>query len=960
MSPLPSPDEVLERLDPLPGEQAGYIQREDVRFGWIYFMSVLQKLNQLPGSQGGAPDWSLSVEYSKGDLVTYGGTVYRATKPLAALSSPPGTTTEWIPIGAEPKIHIALAVGQDPSNYAFPGLPRLGDVLFNLPDKHTWIFGPNGWQHVLIPPVDSVFGGMLVPVATTANQFEPGTLPPNDAGNPGTYYVAAENVALPANFPTMALRGITVNAGDWLVDDGNDWVWIQMSQEFNNYVTTDTAGENPTTWIFGTAPINGDIFANTADNRAWLRLPDPNAPAISIWVEITTIPNTVTTTSTPGDLPTTHTPALNPVAGDLFLNYAEVTTDVWNGTAWVSLPGISLPAFVSTDTAGVTPTTYTPALTPGIGDFFANFADDLTWLFIDDPANPGTGIWHLIQHPDQVTISTTTGETPITGGATSYPVLASWDLVTGATPTTLAVGQMSLSGGVLLVSSTDSSGTDQTGVLSALTAGRTLRLGTAADHYLIAITGVTTIASGFEIVGTVSANLASGVPPVGATSVGIQTATAVQAEVGDVFINRPDQMAWIFGTQGANTVWEPISTPGPTVTVSDVTNEDPGTFAFPTTPRVADVFHNETDEQTWVYGPDPSGTGDAWFPINSQPPESYVSDTAGEEPAAWVAANSPDLTDGDLFINRMDRRVWVYGDDPTTPGTFVWIPFSQGRVFTSDTAGQVPAALTVTPIEGDTFINTADGLTWVWGPDPINLGNDAWIPVAVPVPSTYVSDTTGEGPAAWVTANAPTLVEGDIFLNTADNRAWIWADDAANAGQFVWLDLSTLAQIIVSETVGETPAAPGTTTMPTVLNAGARFINEPDERHWVYYRNALGNLTWAELPMRERVTVFTVTGESPAAPPTPLPAPTRIGDMVINTADHFTWVFDGAVWQEIVSLTTTRGRVTYAGAGPFDSAAVMAPLYGMPANALPDPSVLEPEPNDAYIDSTTGDVWILT
>jgi hypothetical protein len=82
--------------------------------------------------------------------------------------------------------------------------------------------------------------------------------------------------------------------------------------------------------------------------------------------------------------------------------------------------------------------------------------------------------------------------------------------------------------------------------------------------------------------------------------------------------------------------------------------------------------------------------------------------------------------------------------------------------------------------------------------------------------------------------------------------------------------------------------------------------------------------------------------------------------MVINTADHFTWVFDGAVWQEIVSLTTTRGRVTYAGAGPFDSAAVMAPLYGMPANALPDPSVLEPEPNDAYIDSTTGDVWILT
>ena len=303
MNPLPPPEVVLEKLDPKPGEHAAYITREDVQYGWIYFLSRMAGLSTgtgTPGTPGSstatAPAWTLSDNYLPGTLVVYNNVVYRATTTIPAMGPRPGTTTDWAPVGAEPKVSVALAVGQDPSNFPFTSTPRTGDILFNLPDKHTWVFGPQGWQHVLVPPIPSVFGGMLVTNAVTANQFQPSTLPPNDATNPGTYYVAAEAVAVPANFPTAALQGVTVKPGDWLVDDGVTWVWVQMSKETQTFVTTDTTGETPATWVFGTAPVNGDMFANVTDNRSWVRLPDPNAPATSIWVELTATPNTVTTT----------------------------------------------------------------------------------------------------------------------------------------------------------------------------------------------------------------------------------------------------------------------------------------------------------------------------------------------------------------------------------------------------------------------------------------------------------------------------------------------------------------------------------------------------------------------------------------------------------------------------------------------------------------------------------------
>jgi hypothetical protein len=914
MNPLPSEDEVLEKLDPKAGEQAAYISREDVRYGWIYFMSRLYGVLAGGGGGGTVPgtpgvhthpltDWVVTASYEKGALAVYQGQVYRAVRPVASYGQIPSlSTTDWTPVGRSPTVVVETTAAMAPANYAFRNQPRQGDLFINKTDMLSWAFGPNGWERIQIPPVDSVFGGMLVVTPTTANQFNGNTLPPVNPLNPGKYYVAAEAVVLPANFPTVALQNVTVEPGDWLVDAGNDYVLVRMSADTQTFTSTAIPGETPTTWVFGSAPLVGDFFFNTGDDRAWVRIPNPAAPATAIWEEMTQTPNSVTVSNTAGVTPQTFaTPPLTPVEGDVFINAADRLTWFRDGTTWVPLPSARLPHVTVSDTAGVLPGTYTPALTPEIqdifvnvtdrlswiyaedpanagtliwaplgahistwatdtpqrtptthtfpravteGDVFVNVVDDLTWIYVEDPANPGAHIWHMIQHPDRAIVSVTPGETPLTarGGAPVFTPLANWNIVATAP----IAGQMSVGGGSLQVSAIDNGGTDRSAVLNAVAVGNVLHVGSATDFYSLTVTGSAVNSGVYTFTGTLSISLGTGVAPAGSTPLRIGVHPPLTPDIGDVFINRPDHLAWVYADQNGAQVWEPITTPGPVITVSDTDGDEPNTFAFTATPRVGDVFHNETDEQTWIYAPDPGGAGDAWFPINSQPPESYVSNTAGETPVVWANANSPDLTDGDIFINTVDRRAWVWADDPASAGQYRWSPLPQGRAFTSSTAGQ-----------------------------------DA---------------------AAYVTANPITPIEGDLFINTADSRTWVWAVDPANAAQFLWLELAS----------------------------------------------------------NDRVVVFTQTGESPAAPPTPLPAPSRIGDMVINAVDHFTWVFDGVTWQEIVSPTTVRGQVTYAGAGPFDPAAVVAPLWGMAVGTLPDPATLEPVPNDSYYDSTSGDMWILT
>lgn len=76
-------------------------------------------------------------------------------------------------------------------------------------------------------------------------------------------------------------------------------------------------------------------------------------------------------------------------------------------------------------------------------------------------------------------------------------------------------------------------------------------------------------------------------------------------------------------------------------------------------------------------------------------------------------------------------------------------------------------------------------------------------------------------------------------------------------------------------------------------------------------------------------------------------------DLVVNTVDHRTWAFDGTEWVIIAEPPEdTRGTVTYLTdtepVAPFDAANNWG--FGPTAAVQPDPSVLEPEPDDVWID----------
>ena len=786
LNPLPSPDEVLRRLDPKPGETYGYISREDVRFGWIYFLTILRNLDIDTGgkpkpdkdNQCGAPPWSIRDSYTVGDLVFYKGQVYRAAGDIATLGPVPDMTSDWQPVGTEPTVSVALAAGQDPTNFRFTGMPREGDILFNLPDKHTWIFGPQGWQHVLTPPVDSVFGGMLVVNAAPAHQFEPDTLPTNDPAFPGTYYVAAEEVVIPATFPTASLRGVTVRPGDWLVDDGFNWVWIQMSQEPQVYTTTDVTGDTPATWVFGTSPINGDMFVNTTDHRHWVRMPDPSTPAASLWVELTTPLPTVTTSTTAGETPTTNPPA-----------------------------------------------------NPQERDWFVNLTDGLAWLAIDDPANAGTPLWQQISTLPPVVTSFTAGA----GASVPAP---------DDDPNTHVFTDPPRPGDIYVVHNAD--GRSQT---------------------WIAIPGFGSYQPVFwqhtaSLPPQYTLSQTSGETP---TAPGTAT-LPTQTDAGDIFINHADSTMWVAVPDAAGTAieWQLVGSASEQFIVSQTSGETPilpGTATMPATTNRGDVFVNHSDGLVWLAVP-VFNTGNAieWQPLN-QAPDVTVSTTPGENPTgaltfgphigAWIYAESGTMVNGHFdddgagTIHLSDQH--STGTPPAAllgaisagdilrlkPNANTYTDYTVGMSVQDQTAGRsgyvitytsksvtgMPVAVGVatpllassagssTPLAGrrnDEFINTADGLAWVYA-DDTGSGSPGWVPLPeASMASLTVTAQASIEPSTYQPSLTPEAQ--DLFVNQADKRVWLAVEDLAAPGTVIWQEVGgERPQVTVSTLPGDAP-----------------------------------------------------------------------------------------------------------------------------------------------------------
>jgi hypothetical protein len=154
-----------------------------------------------------------------------------------------------------------------------------------------------------------------------------------------------------------------------------------------------------------------------------------------------------------------------------------------------------------------------------------------------------------------------------------------------------------------------------------------------------------------------------------------------------------------------------------------------------------------------------------------------------------------------------------------------------------------------------------------------------------------------------------------------------------------------------TNTVNMTPA---TYPFTQALGKADLFLNTTDGISWAYT-----GLQWVVIGRLSRPVVVTTSNVAGVAPVANAPANPASGDVFINETDRTTWIHNGAKWEPVVD-GTSRGTVTYVGSGPYNTANIAAPRWGMAANTQPDPSTLEPEPGDVYIDMQTPAVWVLS
>ena len=222
------------------------------------------------------------------------------------------------------------------------------------------------------------------------------------------------------------------------------------------------------------------------------------------------------------------------------------------------------------------------------------------------------------------------------------------------------------------------------------------------------------------------------------------------------------------------------------------------------------------------------------------------------------------------------------------------------------------------PKVGDIFMNRPDGKSWVRTNDVAGL--EHWIPLPTrPVVTSFSAAAGSTVPVPDNDPNTHVFAEppnpGDIYVvHNEDGRSQTWIAIQGFGGQPVfWQHTASLPpQYTMSMVAGETPDAPGTTTMPADTDIGDMFVNPTDGLMWTAVSDGAGGTRWMDVGSRPGVTVSIIPGELPTAAVT---AP-RLNDEFINTADHLAWVYaddDGngsPDWVPVADAAATRPDVT--------------------------------------------------
>ena len=229
----------------------------------------------------------------------------------------------------------------------------------------------------------------------------------------------------------------------------------------------------------------------------------------------------------------------------------------------------------------------------------------------------------------------------------------------------------------------------------------------------------------------------------------------------------------------------------------------------------------------------------------------------------------------DVFINQPDKLAWVYDDIGSQ-----WVEYPMApTVTTSATTGETPTAPQMTTMptlarEGDTFLNTVDQLAWQYD-------GTTWQKISSPPPVVTLDAVAGNEPATGTFPAGYTPHESDTYVNTTDQKSWIYDEDSA-----AWTPTGSTPTVTTDTNPGNTPL----TNPPANPNTGDIFVNEPDQIGWVYDANTAGTAStgWEPLSKATHVTVADQAGRDPynTAPPV-----VNVGDWFVNETDGQAWVY---------------------------------------------------------------------